>query len=247
MLQITGDPKFADLVEETFYNSVLAGISLDGVSFFYTNTLRQLNPMPVDLRWERRREKCPLCFCCPPNVVRTIAQSANYAYLKSDRNIYAVMYGSNTLETKLGGTPLKLRQETNYPWDSKIKFTVETAPADEFTLSCAFPHGRPARTSRSREASLPNRSNRRDFIPSPASGGSGTRLSLIFRCRCGSSSLIRMSRKRRNQVAVVRGPIVYCLESIDLPEGTRSSRCSSRPGCRFETRDRPSAPRHHRS
>ncbi len=50
------DAKFADLIEQTLFNSVLAGVSLDGTNFFYTNTLRQLSPMPVDLRWDRRRE-----------------------------------------------------------------------------------------------------------------------------------------------------------------------------------------------
>ena len=91
MLQITAEAKFADLVEQTLYNSVLAGVSLDGMSFFYTNTLRQLNPMPVDLRWNRRREKFTGCFCCPPNVVRTVAESATYAYLKSDRNLWVTL------------------------------------------------------------------------------------------------------------------------------------------------------------
>src|SRR5262249_19670862 len=49
MLQITGEAKYADLLELTLYNAALAGIGLDGKSFFYTNTLRQLDRMPVEL------------------------------------------------------------------------------------------------------------------------------------------------------------------------------------------------------
>ena len=53
--------------------TLLAGVSLDGTRFFYTNTLRQLDRMPVPLRWSRRREEWISCYCCPPNVARTIA------------------------------------------------------------------------------------------------------------------------------------------------------------------------------
>ena len=48
MLLITGESRFADLMELTLFNSILAGISLDGSAFFYTNTLRNLDPMPVE-------------------------------------------------------------------------------------------------------------------------------------------------------------------------------------------------------
>jgi DUF1680 family protein len=75
MLQVTSDPRYADVIEQTLYNSVLAGVSLEGTRFFYTNTLRQLDPMPVPLRWPRHRQPTLSCLCCPPNVARTIAQS----------------------------------------------------------------------------------------------------------------------------------------------------------------------------
>src|SRR5262249_13591094 len=74
MLQITGEACYADVLEQVLYNAALAGVSLDGKLFFYTNTLRQLNTMPVELRWSRTRQPFISCFCCPPNVVRTIAE-----------------------------------------------------------------------------------------------------------------------------------------------------------------------------
>ena len=80
---------------------LLAGVSLDGTRFFYTNTLRQLDPMPVDLRWSRQREPFISCFCCPPNVVRTIAEVGSYAYGKSDDEVWVHLYGGSTLDTEL--------------------------------------------------------------------------------------------------------------------------------------------------
>src|SRR6185369_1566010 len=138
MFQITGESRFADLIELTLYNAVLAGVSLDGTSFFYANTLRQLNPMPVELRWPRQRQKTLGCFCCPPNVVRTIAELSHYAYLKSDRGVQVVLYGGNHLDTTLAnGTRVKLSQESKYPWDGNIRITIESA--GEFSLSLRIP------------------------------------------------------------------------------------------------------------
>jgi len=65
------------------YNSVLSGVSRDGTNFFYTNPLRVTEPLPVDLRWSRQRVPFMSSFCCPPNLIRTIAEAAGYAYGKS--------------------------------------------------------------------------------------------------------------------------------------------------------------------
>ena len=76
MLRLTGEARFADVAERVLYNSMLSGISLDGKRFFYTNALKRVSQMPFELRWSRTREPFLSCFCCPPNVVRMIAQVA---------------------------------------------------------------------------------------------------------------------------------------------------------------------------
>ena len=140
MLQITGEARFADVLETVLYNALLAGISLEGTRFFYVNTLRQLDQMPVDLRWSRRREPFISCFCCPPNVVRTIAEIGSYAYGKSDDKVWVHLFGSNTLDTELtDGSGLKLAQETDYPWDGRVKITIVAAPERPCTLMLRIP------------------------------------------------------------------------------------------------------------
>ena len=84
MLLLTGEARFADVMELVFYNSALAGISLDGKKFFYTNTLRQVDDLPYELRWSKTRAPYISCFCCPPNLVRMIAEVNGYAYSLSD-------------------------------------------------------------------------------------------------------------------------------------------------------------------
>jgi DUF1680 family protein len=219
MLQITGEPRFADLIELTLFNSVLAGVSLDGTAFFYTNTLRQINPMPVDLRWPRQRQKTLGCFCCPPNVVRTIAESANFAYLKSDRGVSVVLYAGSRLDTKLAdGTRVQLTQESDYPWDGNVRITIESA--GEFSLMLRIPAwAKDASITVNGTAETEPTQGTFYEIRRVWSAGETIELCLPMPVRLIEAN--PFVEEARNHVAVMRGPIVYCLESIDLPSEAR--------------------------
>src|SRR5262249_53030707 len=218
MLQITGEAKYADVLELALYNAVLAGVSLDGKRFFYTNTLRQLDTMPAPLRWSHTREEWISCYCCPPNVARTVAQVSGYAYGRSDRGVWVHLYGRSTLDTTLpDGRRVKLKQETDYPWDGRVKITIESAPAGEASLFLRIPgwangatltaNGTPAAVTAGRYAEV-----RRTWAV-----GDGAELVLPMRPRLVEAH--PLVEEARHQVAVMRGPLVYCLESTDLPEG----------------------------
>jgi DUF1680 family protein len=220
MFLMTGESRFADIVELTLYNSVLAGISLDGTAFFYTNTLRNLDPMPVDdLRWPRSRQKTMGCFCCPPNVLRTIARSSEYAYAISDRGVYVVLYGSSELDAKLAdGTNIKLLQQTDYPWDGKIRFTIHST--GEFSVFLRIPDwARDASITINGKAHSSAAGSCFQEIRQNWSSGDVVELNLPMPVRLVEAN--PYVEEARNQVAVMRGPIVYCLESIDLPEAVR--------------------------
>ena len=211
MLEITGEARFGDIIELTLFNSVLAGISLDGAAFFYTNTLRNLDPMPVELRWPRERQKSMGCWCCPPNVVRTIAESSNFAYAVSERGVHVVLYGGSTLKTP----QMELTQETDYPWDGRVRITINKATAGEQSLFLRIPgwangatvDGKPAKPGEFHE------------IRKSWKSGDVVEINLPMPVRVIESH--PYVEETRNQVAVMRGPIVYCLESPDLPAGVR--------------------------
>ncbi len=140
MFLATGEAKFMDVVELALYNSVLSGGSLDGTNFFYTNPLRVTDPMPVELRWSRTRVPYVSSFCCPPNLVRTIAESADYAYGKSAGAIWVNLYGGSTLATKLpDGQKVKLTQETDYPWNGRVRITIDECGPAPFALRLRIP------------------------------------------------------------------------------------------------------------
>ena len=222
MLHITGESRFGDVIEQTLFNSVLNGVSLDGTAFFYTQTLRQLNPMPVELRWPRTRAKVMGCWCCPPNVARTVAESANLAYAINDRGVYVVLFGGSTLETSLpDGTPIKLTQETNYPWDGKVRITIDaTLERKEWSLFVRIPEWARDASVRVKGQGAPDvRPGSFCEIRRPWVAGDVVEVDLPMPVRLVEAN--PYVEETRNQVAVMRGPIVYCLESVDLPADVR--------------------------
>jgi DUF1680 family protein len=227
MLQISGDAKFADEMERVLYNSVLTGVSLDGTKFFYTNTLRKLDPEPVNLRWSRVRQPFISTFCCPPNVVRTIAESANYAYGVSDGKVWVNLYGAGECNATLpnnDGT-VKLTQDTSYPWTGKVKITVDPKlekPAGELSLMLRIPgwlsnfasfsvNGNPSAQPLARGR----------YFELRRTWASGDVVELDFPMPVRLMEANPYVEETRDQVAVMRGPLVYCLESNELPEGVR--------------------------
>jgi DUF1680 family protein len=221
MLQVTGEARFADVLELALYNAVLAGVGLDGKTFFYVNTLRQLDRMPVDLRWSRTRQPFIRSFCCPPNLARTLAEVGGYAYGRSARGVWVHLYGSNVLDTDFAGARLKLAQQTDYPWDGRVKIVLDAAPPGAFSLMLRIPgwakgaalavNGRPVRQ--------PLESGTYCEVRRAWSTGDSLELNLPMRPRLLQAH--PLVEEVRNQVAVQRGPVVYCLESCDLPQGVK--------------------------
>jgi DUF1680 family protein len=224
MLQITGEARFADVLELALYNGALAGVSLDGTRYFYVNTLRQLEPMPVELRWSRARQPFISCFCCPPNLVRTVAEVGSYAHGLSDDAAWVHLYGAGVLDTEVAsGGRLRLTQETDYPWDGRVKITVGAIPKSIGALKLRIPGW-----AREATLSINGTPDRRPLEPGTYvavkrawSAGDVLELTLPLRVRLMQAH--PLVEEARNQVAVQRGPLVYCLESVDLTDGVRVS------------------------
>ena len=224
MFLASGEARFMDIVELALYNSVLSGVGLDGTNFFYVNPLRTLDPMPTELRWSRTRVPYVSSFCCPPNLVRTIAESANYAYSKSDRAIWINLYGSSTLRTKLSDRDIvELAQETEYPWNGRIRITIKEAPSIDLALKLRIPGWATGASIRLNGKPI-------DLAPQPSTfaeihraWSSGDLLELELPMRPRLMEANPYVEEAVNQVAIQRGPVVYCLESTDLPPGVRLS------------------------
>ena len=220
MLQLTGDAKYADVMELALHNSVLSGISLDGKKFLYTNPLAFSDNLPFKQRWSKDRvEYIGLSNCCPPNVVRTIAEVANYAYSVSDKGLWLNLYGSNDVSTALkDGSKISFKQETNYPWDGNIKLTLNGTSSKAYSIFFRIPgwtsnaqlliNGKPSDVKlTSGQYAEVNRKWKK-----------GDKVELILPMEAKLVEANPLVEETRNQVAVKRGPVVYCLESVDMPQ-----------------------------
>ena len=211
MFQTTVDPQYVDNIENELYNGILSGISLDGKDFFYTEALRRTKEFPYTMRWPKHRQRYISCFCCPPNTLRTLCQAQEYAYTmggSSADTLYVNLYGQNTLKTK----DLEITQETNYPWDGEIKLTVKKAKklstiilhkpdwCDKYSVKV---NGEKA------DLTITRKWKKDDVIE----------LDLPMKARLVEAN--PLVEEAKNQIAVMRGPIVYCLEGQDIANGVR--------------------------
>ncbi len=221
MLQLSGDPKYADIMELTYYNSILSGISLDGKKYLYTNPLSQTADFPYNLRWGNFRQEYITCFCCPPNTVRTIAEANSYAYAIADNGVYCNLYGSNNLKTKTAkGQDISIIQDTDYPWDGLIKLKIDKAPKNDYSVFLRIPEwcNDASITVNGKNENITAKSGTYAQIKKNWKKGDEIVLNIPLRPRLIESN--PLVEETRNQVAVMYGPMVYCMESVDLPTNT---------------------------
>ena len=221
MLNISGEGRFADVMELVFYNSGISGLGLDGDSFFYTNVLRRLGPeVPLlrsdsPQRWKQRRG-----YCCPPQIARTIAKMHGYAYSTSEDGLWINLYGSNTLNSHLpDGTAVRITQDSNYPWDDKIKLTIHSSHRKAFALKLRIPNWADEARIRvnGKTAQITITPGEYVTLKRRWTAGDAVILSLPMRVRLMKAN--PLVEELQSQVAVMRGPLLYCLESVDLPDG----------------------------
>jgi hypothetical protein len=214
MLAATGDAKFADVIERALYNGINSGMSLDGTMYCYRNPLG-FDPSGGD----QIRNPWYDTTCCPPNLERTFASLPGYFYSTSKDGLYVHLYGNSQLDWHLeDGTGLKVVQKTNYPWDGAADIIVTPVKPTEFTFYLRVPAW-----SEGTQVSINGK---------PVSGATpGKYLALQRRWSSGDVINLKFGMTPQvieanprvvddyGRVAVQRGPLVYCLEQLDQPDG----------------------------
>jgi hypothetical protein len=126
------DGKYVDVLERIMYNGLLSGVALEGRSFFYPN--------PLASDGKLTRSPWFGCACCPGNITRFLPSMPGYVYAHTGDTVYANLFAAGTATIPLAdGRVVKLTQETRYPWDGAVKFTVADAPPGGFTLKVRIP------------------------------------------------------------------------------------------------------------
>ena len=227
LLLLTGEARYADVMEQVFYNSMLSAIGLEGNDYFYTNPLRRAaKEVPLlnqdsATRWPNTTRASPVyCFCCPPSLARTFAQLQSYAYGLSPDAVWVHLYGSGRLATKLpGGAPLALSQQTDYPWDGKITLRLEQVPTTEMAMRLRIPAWVSAPVVKINGAKIDQAVQPGSYCELRRHWAVGDTVEVDLPMAVTLMESHPLVEENRNHVAVMRGPIVYCLEDKDLPSG----------------------------
>lgn len=217
MFLVSGDSKYIDILETALYNSVMSSVSLDGTEFFYTNPMRMSEDFPYTLRWPKERKRYISCFCCPPNTVRTLAEVQEYAYTIGENTIWVNLYGGSDFETELHpGEKIKLSQQTAYPWEGNITIHVDTNKSkEEFAIKLRIPSWTDSyslKVNGVEENSRPING----YLSIQRKWKKSDKIELELDLKTKLMEANPLVEESRNQTAVQRGPIVYCLEGIDI-------------------------------
>ena len=209
MFLIEGEAKYADLIERTLYNAVLPGVSLDGETYFYQN--------PLADEGGHRRQPWFTTACCPPNVARLLASLPGYFYSLKDDEIWVNLYAESAATIHLpDGRTVKLRQSTRYPWEGEI--AIEVGGEGEFAIRLRIPEwceSGATLTVNGASVGTPAAPGSYAAVRRTWQAGDLVRLSLpmpVRRLHCHP----RVT-ENAGHLALMRGPLVYCLEQVDHP------------------------------
>jgi len=233
MFRLTGEARYMDAVERALYNAVPGCVDLDQAHFFYCNPQEQLptskrcqstyQAIPgVNPHYTWRRVHTLRCSCCPPKVMRAIALSAEMAYNVNSEGLWMNLYGDNTVSVGLpGGGTLECRQTSKYPWDGKVQLVLSRVESEKpFSIFLRIPGWVDGSVRITLNGDITEVRNT-----------SGTYYRFHRQWKSGDTMEMELPMTVRfmaahpnvvddwGKVAVMRGPVVYCLEGCDIPEG----------------------------
>jgi hypothetical protein len=219
MLQITGDAKYADLMETVLHNAMLSAVGADGKSFFYANPLAWdgRTGWPTE-HYTESRWFVHTCYCCPPQVARTLAGLGRWTYSVSPDAVWVHLYAGNRLQTKLpDGTLVALTQQTDYPWDGHVTITLTQAPPKPCALNLRIPAWTERATLKVNGKTVATKPGTYATVQRTWSAGDVVDLDLPMAVRLTKAH--PAVEDCRYRVAVMRGPVVYCFERPKSEEG----------------------------
>lgn len=232
MFLLHGDARYVDILELSLYNGLLSGISLSGDEFFYTNPLASDGKTAVN-RGAIGRQPWFDCSCCPTNDVRFLASLPGYVYAADAKNktLYVNLFVAGQATVNVGGQQVRLRQETTYPWNGRVRLRVELPGKADFALALRIPGwavNQPVPGDLYRylapESSRPTLTVNGEVVEPPMEKGYA-----VLRRAWKSGDVVELTlplpvrrvlcheavESNRGRVAFMRGPLVYCVEGVD--------------------------------
>ena len=201
------DARYADVMELALYNGVLAGISMEGDRFFYVN--------PLASSGNHHRQPWFGCACCPPNVLRLLPQVGSFIYATSGEGVWVNLYARSEATLNVGESELRITQKTDYPWDGKVKLTVDPAEPTSFSLRLRIPGWCEKAKLKVNGEKLDAAAGEDGYVTLTREWAAGDAVSLELDMPASRVAAHPSVQADVGRVALMRGPIVYCLEAVD--------------------------------
>ena len=213
LLVATGHARYADLIERTLYNAMAAGVSVDGQAYFYQN------PLQVRTGAAIRRTPWHGCACCPPNVARLLASITSYLATTDSEGVQIHQYTTGTIGTELDqGDTVALAVQTGYPWHGRVSVRVTQTPDQPWTLSLRLPGWATAAVLRQPDGTSTAVADDRGYLTIRRVWHPDDEVVLDLELAPRVTEPHPSVDAVRGCVAVQRGPLVYCVEGVDLPD-----------------------------
>jgi len=225
--------EYYDVAEQALYNGVLSGMSLDGRKYFYVNLLESF-PSAIPARRDTdyaaaTRQGWFPCACCPPNLARLIASIDDYIYAVDDGGVSVHLYVASETELELGGVRVAVAIDGDYPRSGDVRVRVSPERPARFAVRLRIPGwcgaewsatvgGRPETLVRDGYLVI-----EREWSP-----GDAVELTMPMRPRLMEANPAVAADAGR--VAIMRGPVVYCLEEVDNGPRLSDIAVSAEPG-----------------
>ncbi|MBQ7868452.1 MAG: glycoside hydrolase family 127 protein [Clostridia bacterium] len=218
MLAMNPDGRYADAMERALYNTVLSGMQLDGKRFFYVNPLEVLPEACAKDQRKRhvKAERQPWfgCACCPPNLIRLVTSLEKYVVTQENETLYVHLYMGGDISAKVGDEPVTLHVQTGYPWEGGVNISLSAEHETAFDLALRIPGWCAQYTLHvNGEAVETQAENGYIHIRRSWKNGDSVQLALDMPAR-----VVRANPRvyeNAGKAAVMRGPLVYCLEEQD--------------------------------
>lgn len=223
MLQLRPRSEYADVMELALYNTVLAGVALDGKSFFYVNPL-EVTP-EGSAKDSRKRHVKPVrqpwfgCACCPPNLARTVADVASYAWTATDDTLFTHLYVGGQVSAELSGSPVRLDVTASLPWSGEGSAVLHCGSGATGTLAFRLPGWSDADDAAlSASAEADGRISREvvdGYVYFTGTWRDGDTVSFDFPMPARVLAANPAVREDTGKVALARGPITFTFEEAD--------------------------------
>ncbi len=211
MLLVTGERRFADLIEQTLYNGVLSGLALDGKHFFYMN--------PLLSRGDYARREWQQVACCPPNIMRLLASLAQYFVTYDDSGLQVHLYNTATINTeRIAKQSVIMAIQTDYPWQGQVKLAIQKTDGSPWQLRLRVPGWSPNVTATINGTPVETPTIEAGYLVLERAWQPGDLVELVLSIEAGLIEAHPRVDAIRDSVAIQRGPIVYCLEFSDCAD-----------------------------